>query len=103
MRLSLVVASGGYSPAVGRGLLIAAVSLAAEHWPRAYRLNSWWWRMEKILMIVCVCVCVCVLVAQLCPTLVTLWTVAHQAPLSMGILQARTLEWVAISFSRGSS
>ena len=26
--------------------------------------------------------CVCVLVA--CPTLVTLWTVAHQAPLSMG-------------------
>ena len=33
---------------------------------------------------------------------VTLWTVAHQAPLSMGILQARILEWVAIPFSRGS-
>ena len=31
------------------------------------------------------------------------WTVAHQAPLSMGILQARILEWVAILFSRGSS
>ena len=30
----------------------------------------------------------------------TPWTVAHQAPLSMGILQARILEWVAISFSR---
>ena len=30
-------------------------------------------------------------------------TVAHQAPLSMGILQARILEWVAISSSRGSS
>ena len=28
-------------------------------------------------------------------------TVAHQAPLSMGILQARILEWVAISSSRG--
>ena len=28
---------------------------------------------------------------------VTLWTVAHQAPLSMGILQARILEWVAVS------
>jgi len=27
---------------------------------------------------------------------------AHQAPVS-GILQARILEWVAISFSRGSS
>ena len=34
---------------------------------------------------------------------VTLWTVAHQAPLSMGILQARILEWVAISFSNNMS
>ena len=34
---------------------------------------------------------------------VTLWTVAHQAPPSMGILQARILEWITISFSRGSS
>ena len=33
----------------------------------------------------------------------TPWTVAHQAPLSMGILQARILEWVAIPSSRGSS
>ena len=31
------------------------------------------------------------------------WTIALQAPLSMGILQARILEWVAISFSRGFS
>ena len=54
LRLSLVVASGGYSPAVEPGLLIAVVSLAAEHRPRAHRLNSWWWRMKKILMIVCV-------------------------------------------------
>ena len=34
---------------------------------------------------------------------VTLWTVAHQAPLSMEILQARILEWVAMPSSRGSS
>ena len=34
---------------------------------------------------------------------VTLWTAAFQAPLSMGILQARILEWVAISSSRGFS
>ena len=33
----------------------------------------------------------------------TLWTVAHQAPLFMGILQARILEWVAMPSSRGSS
>ena len=31
------------------------------------------------------------------------WTVACQAPLSMGILQARILEWVAMPISRGSS
>ena len=30
-------------------------------------------------------------------------TVAHQAPLSMGIPQARILEWVAMPSSRGSS
>ena len=43
------------------------------------------------------------LVAKSCPTLATPWTVALQAPLSLGVLQARILEWVAISFSRGSS
>ena len=34
---------------------------------------------------------------------VTPWTVACQAPLSMGILQARILEWVAIPSSWGFS
>ena len=34
--------------------------------------------------------------------LVTLWIVACQAPLSMWILQARILEWLAIPFLRGS-
>ena len=33
----------------------------------------------------------------------TPWTVAHQALLSMGILQARKVEWVAMPSSRGSS
>ena len=33
----------------------------------------------------------------------TPWTVAHQAPLPTGILQARILEWVTLSCSRGSS
>ena len=34
---------------------------------------------------------------------VTSWTVARQAPLSLGILQARILEWVAMPASMGSS
>ena len=42
-------------------------------------------------------------VTKSCPTLATPWTVAHQAPLSMGFFQPRILEWVAIPFSRGSS
>ena len=42
-----------------------------------------------------------VLVAQLRPNLVTPQTVSRQGP--HGILQARVLEWVAISSSRGST
>ena len=34
---------------------------------------------------------------------VTPWTVARQAPLFVGILQAGIMKWVAMSFSRGSS
>ena len=34
---------------------------------------------------------------------VTPWSVAHQAPLVHGFLQARMLEWVAMPSSRGSS
>ena len=37
------------------------------------------------------------------PLFVTQWTVAHQAPLSMRILQARILEWVSLPCSRGCS
>ena len=40
-------------------------------------------------------------IAKLCPTLMTPWTVARQAPLSLGFPQARILEWVAIFISRG--
>ena len=33
---------------------------------------------------------------------VTPWTVAHQAPLFMGLSQAGIMEWVAFFFSRAS-
>ena len=42
------------------------------------------------------------LVPKSCPALVTPWTIACQAPPSMGFW-TRVLEQVAISFSRGSS
>ena len=40
------------------------------------------------------------LVTKSCLTLATPWTVAHQAPRSMAILQEKILKWIAISFSR---
>ena len=45
---------------------------------------------------------ICVKVAQSCPTLCDpMDYIACQAPLSMGILQERILEWVAMPSSRG--
>ena len=58
--------------------------------------------MTRACVCVCVCVCVCS-VAQLCPTLVTTWTVALPDSSVHGISQARMVEWVAISSCRGSS
>ena len=40
---------------------------------------------------------------QSCPTVCNICTVTCRAPLSMGIPQARILEWVALPSSRGSS
>ena len=55
--------------------------------------------LEIVYICVCVhvCVYVCVCVCMRCyfshvQFFVTLWAVPHQAPLSMGILQARILE-----------
>ena len=43
----------------------------------------------------------CVLSRSVMSNSATLWTVAHQAPLSMEILQARILEWVAMPSPSG--
>ena len=51
-------------------------------------------------MCVCACVCVC---GQLCLTLCDPMDCSPQGSSVHGISQARILEWVAISFSRGSS
>ena len=57
----------------------------------------------KGFMILVVDSCHCCLVAKSCLTLVIPWTIACQAPLSMGFSQARILEWVAVPYSRESS
>ena len=54
-------------------------------------------------MCVCVCVCVCMLVPQSCPTLWDSMNYSLPGSSVHGILQARTLDLVAIPFSRESS
>ena len=59
------------------------------------------WRFERGIVYCWLCCCS---VAKSCLTPCDpMDCIAHQAPLSMGILQARTLEWVAMPSSRGSS
>jgi len=67
-------------------------------------------RSEPVIVPLCVCVCVCVCVclcshmrSAVSDSYATLWTIACQAPLSMGFFKARIVEWVAISSSRRSS
>ena len=58
------------------------------------------------IVVLCVCVCVCVCVCLVLQSYLTLCDLVGYSPLGCsvhGILQARILEWVAISSSRGSS
>ena len=71
------------------------VVLFATTWRRIFK-KDW----EPSCFRVCVCVCVsCSVVATLCDPM----DCSLPGSLSHGILQARILEWIAISFSRGSS
>ena len=72
---------------VGKWIITVTILFSPAHIPDI----NWWW-----------CTVLC-LVTQSCPSLCDPWTIVHQAPLSMGILQARILEWVAMLSSRGSS
>ena len=61
---------------------------------------------DTIFIVICVCVCVCVCVCEVtqsCPTLCDPVDCSPPGSSVHGILQARILEWVAISFSKGSS
>ena len=60
-------------------------------------------REAWLLVIILVCVCCALLSHSVVSNSEIPQTVAHQAPLSTRILQARILEWVAISSFRGSS
>ena len=56
---------------------------------------------QSCCLCVCVFACVCVHGLSCVQLFGTLWIVARQASLSMGMLQGRILECIAISYSRG--
>ena len=64
----------------------------------AFLLNSLSWSLLKNCCLYYMCLVVSVVSDSATP-----WTVARQTPLSMGILQARILEWLTMPSSRASS
>ena len=67
--------------------------------------TGWTWvsRLDETLELkICVCVCICS-VAQWCWTLCNPMDYSPPGSSVHGISQARILEWVSISFSRGSA
>ena len=72
---------------------------------RLWVQGSWVRERERecVCVCLCVCLCVCVSVAQSCPTLCDPMDCSPPGSSVHRILQARILEWVAKSFSRGSS
>ena len=76
-------------------------------WASIHRVTNSSTQLKWLSMCICICICLSIylyiyalcLVVQLCPTL------CNPTPLPIGILQARTLEWVAIRHSllQGSS
>jgi len=77
---------------VNQGLLVLSSCLQEHLQAHGFQLGLWL-RLSKFQ----------VLVAQLCLTRCDPVDYSRQAPLSLGFLQARILEWVVISYSKGSS
>ena len=88
-------------------MLVELLEFVAEKWvdqsKSCYQYILSFWVCNLILDLMSTYFAVLCLATRSCPTLCNPIDCSCQAPLSMGILQATTLEWVAISFSRGSS
>ena len=85
-------------------LNIKLIYYFSKYFPWPFNLNKWSGISNLDLMEWYISNYAVGLVAQSCVwPFATPWTIAHQAPLSMEILQATKLEWVAMPSSRGSS
>ena len=70
--------------------------LSSQGSPWTINVMMSWWTLKPHICSYKTILCVCVLVTQLCPTLVTQWTVAHQSSLSMGF--SRQEYWSGLLF-----
>ena len=73
---------------------VVRVEESSPIFEKAVEFSVWWLKARLLLLFSC---------SVMSDSFATLWTVAPQAPLSVGISQTRILRWVAIPFSRGSS
>ena len=84
--------------------ILCTVSFLSKVWGRIIGKEKWFEMGEAMMswhwLAWAVCAC---LLSHFSWFFATLWTVTHQAPLSMGIHQAGVLEWVTMFSSRGSS
>ena len=72
-------------------------------WHLIYHFTDWWTFGLCFFVEITWTLCVCVLVSQSCPTICDPMDWGSPGSSFLGILLPRILEWVAISFSRGSS
>ena len=92
-------------------LTFSVILHSAFFWRNRISLCNLLFQKMKISFFIKLVISYCTSVTVLCCLLshsvmsnsATPWTIACQAPLSFGILQARTLEWVAMPSCRGSS
>ena len=88
--------------------VLSSVWLFTTPWTVAFQAPLSMGLPSQVSMCICMCVCVCVCVcvcarAQLCPTLCNPMDSSLTGTSVHGTSQARILEWVAVSYSKGSN
>ena len=87
-------------PPPKQGKAISAGELTFQEYFQHSTERIYW--ISSSLLCVCVCVCMCVKSFQLCLPLCNHMDCSPPGSSAHGILQARILEWIAMSSSRGS-
>ena len=93
----------GRSPGEGKGYSLQYSGLENSVDRIVQEVAKSWTRLSDFLSSLCDTNCCCCLVAKSCPTLCNPMDYSLPGSSVHGISQARILEWVAVSYSKGSS